>query len=103
MITMMMMLKTTMRMMMKMTIETIETNLKEIGETVTQRCRLDPQAVNDTVTAFIIIVIIVIIVIVVIVVIVVIIIIMIIIMTVTGTHPPVNSERSVSAMWSSSC
>ena len=100
MITMMMMLKTTMRMMMKMTIETIETNLKEIGETVTQRCRLDPQAVNDTVTAFIIIVIIVIIVIVVIVVI---IIIMIIIMTVTGTHPPVNSERSVSAMWSSSC
>ena len=100
MITMMMMLKTTMRMMMKMTIETIETNLKEIGETVTQRCRLDPQAVNDTVTAFIIIVIIVI---VVIVVIVVIIIIMIIIMTVTGTHPPVNSERSVSAMWSSSC
>ena len=97
MITMMMMLKMTMRMMMKMTIETIETNLKEIGETVTQRCRLDPQAVNDTVTAFIIIVIIVIIVIVVI------IIIMIIIMTVTGTHPPVNSERSVSAMWSSSC
>ena len=64
MITMMMMLKMAMRMMTKMT---IETNLKEVGETVTQRCRLDSQAVNDdTVTAFIIIVIIVIVVIVVI-------------------------------------